>query len=224
MRMHFASAAAAALLLAAGAASAQSTEVAFNANVTSDYVFRGFSQTNEDPALQLGADLTTGAFYAGVWASNVDFGDSTDLEIDAYGGIRGETSGFTWDVGLVGYFYVNAPSATDYDYIEVKAAASRAVGPVTLGAAVYYSPDFYGVDETATYVELNGEWAVTDKVSLSGAVGEQYLDVNDDYATWNLGASYAFTDTVSGDVRYHDTDINGVLSESRVVASLSLSF
>jgi len=224
MRIYLASAAAAALLLAAGAASAQSTEVAFNANVTSDYVFRGFSQTNEDPALQLGGDLTAGAFYAGVWGSNVDFGDSTDLEIDAYGGVRGEAAGFDWDVGLVGYFYVNAPASTDYNFVEVKAAASRAIGPATLGVAVYYSPDFYGVDETATYVELNGEWAVTDKISVSGAVGEQYLDVSDDYATWNLGASYAFTDTLSGDLRYHDSDVDGILSESRVVASLSLGF
>ena len=224
MRIYLASAAAAALLLAAGAASAQSTEVAFNANVTSDYVFRGFSQTNEDAALQLGGDLTAGAFYAGVWGSNVDFGDSTDLELDAYAGVRSEAAGFDWDVGLVGYFYVNAPFATDYNFVEVKAAASRAIGPATLGAAVYYSPDFYGVDESATYIELNGEWAVTDKISVSGAVGEQYLDVSDDYATWNLGASYAFTDTLSGDLRYHDSDVDGILSESRVVASLSLGF
>lgn len=224
MRIYLASAAAAALLLAAGAASAQSAEVAFNATVTSDYVFRGFSQTDEDPAFQLGADLTAGAFYAGAWASNVDFGDDTKAEFDIYGGVRGEAAGYEWDLGLVGYFYADAPSGADYDYLEVKAAASRAIGPATLGLAVYYSPDFFGVDETATYVELNGEWAVTDKISLSGAVGEQYLDVNDDYATWNLGVGYALNDALGVDLRYHDTDVDGVLSESRFVASLSLGF
>ncbi|MFT4911772.1 MAG: hypothetical protein ACI9YM_000345 [Brevundimonas sp.] len=224
MRIYLASAAAAALLLAAGAASAQSAEVAFNATVTSDYVFRGFSQTDEDPAFQLGADLTAGAFYAGAWASNVDFGDDTKAEFDVYGGVRGEAAGYEWDLGLVGYFYADAPSGADYDYLEVKAAASRAIGPATLGLAVYYSPDFFGVDETATYVELNGEWAVTDKISLSGAVGEQYLDVNDDYATWNLGVGYALNDALGVDLRYHDTDVDGVLSESRFVASLSLGF
>ncbi|MDI1282414.1 TorF family putative porin [Brevundimonas sp.] len=224
MRIYLASAAAAALLLAAGAASAQSAEVAFNATVTSDYVFRGFSQTDEDPAFQLGADLTAGALYAGAWASNVDFGDDTKAEFDIYGGVRGEAAGYEWDLGLVGYFYADAPSGADYDYLEVKAAASRAIGPATLGLAVYYSPDFFGVDETATYVELNGEWAVTDKISLSGAVGEQYLDVNDDYATWNLGVGYALNDALGVDLRYHDTDVDGVLSESRFVASLSLGF
>ena len=224
MRIYLASAAAAALLLAAGAASAQSAEVSVNATVTSDYVFRGFSQTNEDPAFQLGADLTAGAFYAGAWASNVDFGDDTKAEFDVYGGVRGETAGYDWDLGLVGYFYAAAPSGADYDYVEVKATASRAIGPATLGLAVYYSPDFFGVDERATYVELNGEWAMTDKVSLSGAVGEQYLDVNDDYATWNIGVGYALNDALGLDLRYHDTDVAGALSEQRFVASLSLGF
>lgn len=224
MRTYLASAAAAALLLAAGAASAQNAEVSFNANVTSDYVFRGFSQTDSDLAFQLGADLTAGAFYAGAWASNVDFGDDTKAEFDIYGGVRGETAGYEWDLGLVGYFYADAPGGTDYDYLEFKAAASRAIGPATLGLAAYYSPDFFGLDEAATYVELNGEWAVTDKVSLSGAVGEQYLDVNDDYATWNLGIGYALNEAVGVDLRYHDTDVDGGLSESRIVASLSLGF
>ena len=213
MRNYLASAAAAALLLTAGAASAQNADVSFNANLTSDYVFRGFSQTDTNPAFQLGADLTAGAFYAGAWASNVDFGDDTKAEFDIYGGVRGETAGYEWDLGLVGY-----------DYLEIKAAASRAIGPATLGLAVYYSPDFFGVDEAATYVELNGEWAVTEKVSLSGAVGEQYLDVTDDYATWNLGVGYALTDVVGVDLRYHDTNVDGGLSESRIVASLSLGF
>lgn len=224
MRIYLASAAAAALLLAAGAASAQSAEVSFNATVTSDYVFRGFSQTDQDPAFQIGADLTAGVFYAGAWASNVDFGDDTKAEFDVYGGVRGEAAGFDLDLGLVGYFYADEPTGADYNFYEVKAAASRAVGPATVGLAVYYSPDFFGVDETATYVELNGEWAVTDRLSLSGAAGEQYLDVNDDYSTWNIGVGYALNDALGLDLRYHDTDVAGALSEQRFVASLSLGF
>lgn len=224
MRIYLASAAAAALLLAAGAASAQSAEISFNATATSDYVFRGFSQTDGAAAFQAGADLTAGAFYAGVWGSNVDFGDDTVAEFDAYGGVRGEVAGYELDLGVVGYFYAQEPTGADYNYVEVKAAASRAMGPVTLGAAVYYSPDFFGIDEAATYVELNGEWALTNSLSMSGAVGEQYLDINDDYTTWNLGASYALTDTVGLDLRYHDTDVDGSLSESRIVASVSLAF
>lgn len=225
MRTAFACAAAMTALLTAGAALAQDTpEVAWNLGVTSDYVFRGYSQTSEDPAIFGGVDVTVGSFYAGAWASNVDFGDSTDAEVDLYGGYRTEAAGFALDVGVVGYLYVSQPAGADYDYVELKAAASRAFGPVTLGAAVYWSPDFFGADEEATYVEANAAFSPADKWTVSGAVGHQALDVNADYATWNAGVAYAFSDNVAIDVRYHDTDVAGSLSDDRVVGALKFLF
>lgn len=225
MRTALACAAAVAVLLTAGAASAQEApEVAWNLGVTSDYVFRGYSQTSEDPAIFGGVDVTAGSFYAGAWASNVDFGDDTDAEFDIYGGYRTEVSGFAVDVGVVGYLYVSQPAGADYDYAELKAAASRAFGPVTLGAAVYWSPDFFGADEEATYVEANAAFSPAAKWTVSGAVGHQALDVNADYATWNAGVAYAFSDNVAIDVRYHDTDMTGPLSDDRVVGALKFLF
>ncbi|MBX4158944.1 TorF family putative porin, partial [Lactiplantibacillus plantarum] len=135
-----------------------------------DYVFRGVSQTGEDPAIQAGLDLTHGQFYAGAWASNVDFGDDTDAEIDVYGGYRTEAGGFALDFGVIGYLYAGEPDGADYNYAEFKAAASRAVGPATFGAAVYYSPDFFGVDDEATYAEVNAAFSPADKWTISGAV------------------------------------------------------
>ena len=225
MRTALACAAALAALLTASAASAQDTpDVAWNVGVTSDYVFRGYSQTTEDPAIFGGVDVTVGSFYAGAWASNVDFGDDTDAEVDLYGGYRSEVSGFAIDVGVVGYLYVSQPSAADYDYVELKAAASRAIGPLTLGAAVYWSPDFFGADEEATYVEANAAFSPADKWTVSGAVGHQALDVNADYATWNAGVAYAISDNVAVDLRYHDTDVPGLLSDDRIVAALKFLF
>ena len=40
--------------------------IAFNVGVTSDYVFRGVSQTNEGGAVQGGVDISGGVAYAGV--------------------------------------------------------------------------------------------------------------------------------------------------------------
>jgi uncharacterized protein (TIGR02001 family) len=214
-----------AVLLTAGAASAQdSPEVAWNLGVTNDYVFRGYTQTSEDPAIFGGVDVTVGSFYAGAWASNVDFGDDTDAEFDIYGGYRTEVSGFAVDVGVVGYLYVSQPAGVDYDYVEFKAAASRAIGPLTLGAAVYWSPDFFGADEEATYVEANAAFSPANRWTVSGAVGHQALDVNADYATWNAGVAYALSDNVAIDVRYHDTDVTGPLSDDRVIGTLKFLF
>src|SRR5690606_5821342 len=130
-------------------------EVAFNVGVVSDYVFRGASQTDGGAALQGGVDADWGGLYLGSWASNVDFGDDTDAEIDRYGGYRTEAAGYVLDFGAGGYFYVNEPGGSDYNYVEFKAVASRAIGPATLGAAVYHSFDYFGVDDEATYVEAN---------------------------------------------------------------------
>ena len=227
MRLHASCVAmtAALLTLSAGAASAQDVEWAFNAAATNDYVFRGASQSNEDFALSGGVDATIGGFYAGAWGSHIDFGDATDAEIDAYGGYRTEAGGFALDVGVVGYFYTDAPAGADYDYVEYKAAASRAIGPLTAGVAVYYSPDFFGADETATYVEANAAFTPIDKVTVSGAVGKQWLDVTGDYVTWNLGAAYALTDSLAVDVRYHDTDVDyAPLYDGRVAVALKIAF
>jgi len=200
----------------------------FNVAGTSDYVFRGVSQTQEDPALSGGVDLTYGSVYAGTWASNVDFGDGeTNAEVDLYGGIRPEIAGWNLDLGVIGYLYTNQPDGADYDYAEFKAAASRAVGPATLGAAVYYSPDFFGASEDeATYVEANAAISPADKWTISGAVGRQFVSSDFDYTTWNLGAAYQLTSNLAVDVRYHDTDEHdfGAIYGSRAVASLKATF
>ncbi len=214
------------VLLGAHEAQAQAQpEVAFNIGVVSDYVFRGASQTNEDPALQAGVDANFGGgFYAGAWTSMVDFGDGTDAEVDLYGGYRTEAAGYALDVGVLSYLYVNEPGAADYNVVEFKAAASRAIGPATLGAVVYYSPDFFGADDKATYLEANAAYALADKWTVSGAVGHQWLDVNADYTTWNLGLAYALTDKLAVDARYHDTDVDGPLTDDRFVVGLKANF
>lgn len=211
-----------------GAAMAQDApvSVAFNVGATTDYVFRGVSQTDEDFQVYGGADLTAGQFYAGVWASNVDFYDSTDAEVDVYAGFKPTVGPVSLDLGAVYYGYVNAPSGADYGYAELKAAGSVAAGPATVGAAVFYSPDFFGSVDEAVYYEVNGAIPLSDKVSVSGALGHQALEGPGDYNTWNLGVGFAVTDKVGIDVRYWDTDEHsfGKLYDSRVVAGVKATF
>ena len=221
MKMAFACALASAAL-GPGAPRAETPEVAFNVGAVSDYVFRGASQTDGHEALQGGIDVDWGGLYLGSWASNVDFGDDTDAEIDVYGGYRTEAAGYVLDFGAGGYFYVNEPGGSDYNYVEFKALASRAIGPATLGAAVYHSFDYFGVDEKATYVEANAAFIPAAKWTLSGAIGHQWLDVSGDYATWNLGAAYALTGHLTLDLRYHDMD--SPQAEDRVTAGLKINF
>jgi uncharacterized protein (TIGR02001 family) len=76
-------------------AQADDNEISLSAiaSFTTDYVFRGISYSNENPAVQPELDLAYGIFYAGIWGSNVDFGGTgtgrniSTVEIDYYAGI-----------------------------------------------------------------------------------------------------------------------------------------
>ncbi|HEX6865773.1 MAG TPA: TorF family putative porin, partial [Caulobacteraceae bacterium] len=178
-----------ALTTAAAAQDAPAVDVSFNVGATSDYVFRGFSQTMEDPAVFGGVDVVSGIFYAGAWASTVNFGDDTDAEYDLYAGVTPTLGPVTANLGVIYYGYLNADDDADYDYVEIKAAGSIPVGPATVGLATYYSPEFFGETGEAWYTELNGSYSPVEKISLSGAYGHQDVELAGDYNTWNVGAT-----------------------------------
>jgi uncharacterized protein (TIGR02001 family) len=221
-----------AALLASGAISptAAHAEGAFSGNIalTSDYVFRGYSQTMEDPAVQGGFDYASEVFYSGVWASNVDFGVPGSIEIDLYAGVTPTLGPVQFDFGVTGFFY---PGSTDawgeFDFWEVKGAGAIApVEALTLGAEANFSPDFTTNGGQAWYVEANADYAVTPIFSLSGALGNQsvetanyYAGSTDNYTAWHVGGTFALYG-FSFDVRYHDTDLDMAVTDERVVATL----
>jgi len=202
-------------------------DLSFNVGAASDYVWRGVSQTDENPQISGGVDATIGGLvYAGGWLSNVDFGNDTDFELDLYAGVRPQLGPVSMDFAILYYGYINAPTGSNQDFVEFKAAGSVPVGPATVGAGVYYSDNFFGDTGPATYVELNGSSPIGEKFSVSGALGYQDVDYDGDYTTWNLGVGYALTDFLGVDLRYHDTSEHdfGDLYESRVVLGLKAAF
>ena len=203
-------------------------KLAFNVGANTDYVFRGISQTDEDPSVFGGVDAAIGSIgYAGVWVSNVDFGNGTDAEFDLYGGIKPVVGAVSLDLGVIYYGYADQPKGSHEDYWEFKAAASIPAGPATLGAAVFYSPEFFGKTGDATYYEVNGALPLGDsKFTVSGALGYQQLKGPADYTTWNVGIGYAINDHIGIDVRYHDTDEHkfGSIYDSRVVAGIKVTW
>jgi len=227
--MKLALVAAAASVAMSGAAMAEELKLSYNVGVASDYVFRGVSNTQEDPQVFGGVDATYGIGYAGVWASNVDFGtDDPSAEIDLYAGVRPTFGEATVDLGVIYYGYVDDKGATpgSYSYMEFKAAVSRPIGPATAGLAVYYSPQWPATKGDAMYYELNASVPLAEKFALSGAVGQQQISDGAEYATWNVGVSYAFTDKLTADLRYSDTDEHdlGKIYGDRVVVALKAAF
>jgi uncharacterized protein (TIGR02001 family) len=208
------------LASAAGGALAEG-EWSGNVAMTTDYVWRGVSQSNEDMAISGGFDYANGLFYAGTWASNVDFSDEpedSNVELDLYGGIAGETeSGVSWDVGFIYYAYPDADNA-DYDFVELKGALGYTfTSGVSVGGSVFWDPDNKNV-----YVEGSAGYSFTDEFSVDATVGNYSYDAGGDYTNWSLGATYTLPIGIDLGVRYWDTDIDATsIAEDRVVFTIS---
>lgn len=215
--------------------------LSYNAAVSTDYIFRGLSQTKGKAALSGGVDAASGMVYAGAWLSNVDFGptagdpeNKTNVEYDLYAGVKPAVEGINLDIGIIRYGYASAPSAANYDYWEGKILASKAIGDVTFGGAFYYSPEYFGETGAAYYYEANAAYVLPIKATVSGAIGYQDLDEEKagitGYTTWNLGVTYPLNDHFGIDVRYSGTEKKGTdfygdkLAGDRFTASLKAAF
>ena len=162
-----------------------------NVGLYSQYIFRGLTQTNRDPALQGGFDYShSSGFYAGTWASNISwlkenfstaagtagqYSGGGSLEWDFYGGFKssiGKTD-FTYDIGLLYYWYPG------------DVAAGCAIGLVGCPKA----------NTTEIYGALGWKW-ITVKYSHSidnktfgmpASRGTSYLDVSADVPVGETG-------------------------------------
>ena len=211
----------------------------FTATDTSDYVFRGISQTENEPAVQGAINVGYGILYAGIWASNVDFeavADST-AEIDYYAGIKPTWGPATFDFGIIYYTFPGFSPGFDPEVIELKAGVSGEIyKSLVASAAVYYSPDYNAVE----YYVYEGSLAYTLPTfhsftpTISGVIGkynwESPTAADYDYTYWNAGLALA-VEKLTFDFRYWDTDAGetdcfGVIAstcDERFVFSVSLT-
>ncbi|MBY6190661.1 TorF family putative porin [Microbulbifer agarilyticus] len=181
------------------AATAEESGPSFSANVgvVTDYRFRGISQSDSNPAVQAGVDLDLGnGFYAGTWASQVDFAygaDETDFEQDFYGGYAGETAGGVgYDVGYIYYAYHG--SDQDEDYQEVYGSLS--FGDASVGFA--YSDDYWLQSGAFYYLNAGYSFSLANDISLDLSAGlnlfdeEIFLNGSDSYIDYSVSVGKEF--------------------------------
>ena len=210
----------------------ESSNLTWNLAVTSDYVFRGISQTDLDPALQGGLDYSFGdtGLYVGAWASNVDFADSDGpyVELDYYIGWNHDLSDtLNLDLQVVRYSYMGEQDAYgNIDYNEVIGALAY---DEMLTFTVAYANDYANEGFSSLYYNLGGSWDVGNDFALNAGVGRtNFSDDVGSYTDWNLGVSRQFG-PVNVALNYYDVtggfidDVFGSDKASdRVVLTLSL--
>ncbi len=207
-----------ALLLSAGTARADSP-FSGNLALTSDYLFRGLSQTWGEPALQGGADYNSGRFHIGAWTSNVSRNSypGGGIELDVF------TDAALWQredwnvrAGLYAYVY----SGANLDHAS-PALPSRSLDTVEANVSLQWKhwtlkysralSDYFGADveqgyahdtRGTHYLQLDGDVPLSPRWSIHLHAGRTHYAskllvslsdgaINPDYADYSLAASYA---------------------------------
>lgn len=182
-------------------------------DVTTDYRFRGISNSDLHPTIQGAINWSNDGWYAGTWASGVDFNDppgsGTTFELDLYGGKHIALDDDGTDLNLEAYYYAypDQPGGAHYSYFEAIAGVSHSWDALSAGIQGAWSPEFFGKTGDAWWVAGNVSYAATDWMSISGNLGHQWIDLGTDYTHWDLGATFTW-EQFALDVRYVDTSLS----------------
>jgi uncharacterized protein (TIGR02001 family) len=192
---------------------------------TSDIMFRGLSQTKEDPGAWGSLDLGYGIVYAGVYFGQTDYPGVAAGELDFYLGAKPVWGPVTFDFGVIYYVYPGSAELPNpggnADYVELKAGGSiTPMTNLTLGVTNYWSPD--NQFSTGSVWTIEGSAAYTFHAvgiftpTISGVYGFQegfddaYITKasafgEDSYQYWNVGLALA-VEKFTFDFRYWGTD------------------
>lgn len=219
-----------AILLTSMLAGTAHAAVGANIGVTSNYLWRGVTQTDDAAAVQGGIDYShESGFYAGTWASNVDFGDNTSYELDVYAGFAGSFGdSFEYDLYYLYYAYPDADGSIDLG--EVTAALSWKWIAVSYSHLVNAGSDVASEpldNKDMSYLQTTLTYPISDTLSVSAHYGYSSGDVvtawygRDDYADYSLSLS---KDTDLGSVSFTVSDTDLKNDDAKILLGYSYSF
>ncbi|MEM9254830.1 MAG: TorF family putative porin [Pseudomonadota bacterium] len=215
-------------------------EISANVALTTDYRFRGISQSDEEPAVQGGFDAEFGpGFYIGTWGSTVDFdtNEAVDgsLELDYYAGWAGNIgdSDFGVDIGYYYYDYPGDDGSPEGDYQEIALGLSYS----DLSFTIVYSDDYYAETDEFWYFAGDYSFNVAENWSIGLHAGYNMLEEDggflssdeDGYWDYSVGVTWSVVGVdlsvawVGTDL--DDDDVFGTdWADDTVVGTISKSF
>ena len=223
-------------LFSSSAFAEHSNPLSANFALSSDYMYRGQSQTGNLPAISGGLDYEMGPWYAGVWSSSVDFGNNVTQEVDLYTGYTGNVGKVSYDAGLMYYLYPGQPDGSDFNFIEGSVGLGYDLTEkISMGATARYTPDWQG--STGYGVNLEGDVAVDigGGLSLSAVYGTQTVEETNNWGTpdWtyyqvgvtkSLGPVDVTASWVDSDLSLSECFSGSNICEGRAMLSVSSSW
>lgn len=209
--------------------------VSSTVKVVSDYTFNGVSQTDSNPALQASLDYAAdNGFYAGTWASSLDFGnaDDTNIEWDAYVGKYFQINDqWSVDTGIAYYTYHGESFSDDYNYPEAyaKFGYNSSLGDTEFN--FWYSWDYFGLDVNHYIAMVAHTFEVTEGHNIRVSFDRSTSEDEQKWA-WDEGKSYnhirvAYTTSYNGfdfDLSLEDTSMDTDNADTRIVLGIARTF
>ncbi|HEX8527143.1 TorF family putative porin [Allosphingosinicella sp.] len=212
-------------------------DLSVEADLMSDYRFRGISRSDEDPALQGAVTVShDSGFFVGARGTTLsgidpfrlrdpDLDDLGDLELDVYAGYGSDLGGgLSVDGGLMYYAFLGHDGPANY--VEPYASLSYLLGPVEATAGAKYAPSQNGTgDEDMLYLFGEVEAGIPfTPVTLRAHVGRQDWGSYGRYTNWSVGGGYTMGPFEIG-ARYVDTNLPSTAGQDAgVVLSLGVGF
>jgi len=225
-------------------------EISATAAMTTDYVYRGVSQTDEHGAVQASFDYSNEfkgvGIYLGTWGSTLNFAQDAAgfpigyAEFDFYGGFTYDLGPVAADLGVLYYFYPgSAGEGVDYNFIEIPLSLGMTFldDSLELTAGLAWTPDYFGHKDNALWIPVGLAYTIPGEIPLSPGISANYgrqeflASSSEDlsYNAWDAGV----TGRLIGfdlDLRYYQSDApveltgNEDLGDMRVVFAVSRSF
>ncbi len=219
-------------------------DVGGSAALTTDYQFRGITQSAENPAIQVSFDYShdTG-FYVGAWGSTIDFSASNSqfdinetVEVDIYLGYSNSINDIDYDINLTYYTYPGVD--ININYAEIYLSASYK----SLSLTYAFTDDLFAVEESGHYINAVYDIALPNDYSVALQAGYSFgnaFDSNifeaavflDAYLDYSISLNKSFNG-IDVSLSYVDTDISGdfaltkdeFANDGRFIASISKTF
>lgn len=179
---------AAAALLACAATLAQTKApepdytLAYNVGATTDYRYRGISQTRLKPTLQGGVDFShKSGLYLGAWGSGIkwikDGGGDANIELDLYGGYKGSAGSVSYDLGVLTYQYPSNKLNPSANTTELYVAGTMGLATLKYSHSVTNLFGFAN-SKSSGYLDLSASFDLGNGWSVAPHVGRQRVANN----------------------------------------------
>lgn len=238
-----------ALFMFAGVTAAQA-QVSGNLGLTSDYRFRGISQSQNAPAVQGGVDYAhSSGLYIGNWNSSVSsqlYTNGAGVESDLYAGWKKEiVKDVTIDIGSYNYFYpratTTAKTGSNFDTYEafvgvsykdlIGAKYSQTLGNGYFGTANAKNTNYTQVDGKLPVPVVKNLSVVAHygRTNVANSSNLDYNDINAGFVyalpqAWDLGVKYYTNSSMTSTFQNANTVSGQKLYKNAVVASLTKTF